>query len=352
MSALSQQQKPGIALRIAAAMQKMNIEGLPRNYELIYEVYLGSDPELVKAFKALGFDRSQYALDDLCRRFLPHHFDHANLDDQAGRVKGEMVAFLDVLQEEKVSLEKYGALVGSAMTNLMDGQPEDGVLTQSMAALNAATMERQQQTDALVRQVAAQTATIDAVRTEMHADENQKFTDALTTLGNRRMFNKELAAIFKTENAIPEFGVAVLELDNMARLTELRININDLIRNTAKALRSGIPGVGVLCRFDGSRFGIVYKDSDQRTTEARLTSLREIFADYARTIRASNPNIVLTISIGVCMFGEASEAFDIVSSAEKALKEAQGTAPDLVVFYKNTTSHGQARGFSIYSART
>ena len=43
-----------IALRVATAMHQMGIDGLPRNYELVYEAYSGSNPELVREFIALG----------------------------------------------------------------------------------------------------------------------------------------------------------------------------------------------------------------------------------------------------------------------------------------------------------
>ena len=43
-----------IALRVATAMHQMGIDGLPRNYELVYEAYAGSNPELVRDFIALG----------------------------------------------------------------------------------------------------------------------------------------------------------------------------------------------------------------------------------------------------------------------------------------------------------
>ena len=39
-----------IGLRVATAMYQMGIDGLPRNYELVYEAYSGTNPELTKEF--------------------------------------------------------------------------------------------------------------------------------------------------------------------------------------------------------------------------------------------------------------------------------------------------------------
>lgn len=60
-----------IALRVATAMKQMGIDGLPRNYELVYEAYAGCNPDLVRDFIALGKYKTQGALDELGRKYLP-----------------------------------------------------------------------------------------------------------------------------------------------------------------------------------------------------------------------------------------------------------------------------------------
>jgi diguanylate cyclase len=43
-----------LATRIALAMRRLGIPGLPRNYELIYEAYSGANPALTRELQALG----------------------------------------------------------------------------------------------------------------------------------------------------------------------------------------------------------------------------------------------------------------------------------------------------------
>lgn len=110
--------KVSLAFRIAAAMQAMGIEGLPRNYELVYEVYTGSDADLVREFKALGLYRSQVDLDTVGRKYLPHHFAIGELEEQTGRIRDEIALLLGILEEEHSSLENYAAVVGRSMEAL------------------------------------------------------------------------------------------------------------------------------------------------------------------------------------------------------------------------------------------
>lgn len=159
-------------------MHAMGIEGLPRNYELVYDIYTGANMDLVREFKALGIYKSQHALDELGRKYLPHHFAVDEMEEHAGRIKEEMNALLGILEEEKSSLARYGELVGAAIDSLARGSDADNTaINESMTMLSAATLQRQMRTSSLSEQVAGQKANLDAVRNAIHASETHKFTD-------------------------------------------------------------------------------------------------------------------------------------------------------------------------------
>ena len=79
-----------VGLRVATAMYQMGIDGLPRNYELVYEAYSGANPELTKEFVGLGKTKSQRALGELGRKYLPHHHEETHVaktnDDAVHRI--------------------------------------------------------------------------------------------------------------------------------------------------------------------------------------------------------------------------------------------------------------------------
>jgi diguanylate cyclase len=103
-----------IALRVATAMKQMGIDGLPRNYELVYEAYAGANPDLVRDFVALGKYKTQAMLDELGRKYLPHQHEASVLQRSAGAISGEMSNFMDLLSQERTSLSDYGRLIGEA----------------------------------------------------------------------------------------------------------------------------------------------------------------------------------------------------------------------------------------------
>lgn len=47
-------QVPDIAAQVSYAMRQMGVAPIPRNYELFYEAYIGSNPRLTKDLASLG----------------------------------------------------------------------------------------------------------------------------------------------------------------------------------------------------------------------------------------------------------------------------------------------------------
>lgn len=338
--------KPALALRIATVMQMMGIEGLPRNYELVYEAYAGTDPGLVRSFKVLGKQPSQADLDVVGRRYLPHHFEAGSLEEHTGRVKGEMAAFLEILQMEQSSLAQYGQLVGEAMESMSGGDGQiDPKLASSMQALGAATRERQERTESISRQVSEQTAKLETVNQEMLSTELQKFTDALTGLGNRRMFNIELAGMFKQDGLMPVFGVVVGEVDNYDRLVERGVNVQEMLKVIATHLRASIPQNTLLCRFDGGKFGLIYRESTQPDVERFAQRSLKMMMD-SKALQS------VPMCMGACMSEDASDGMDIVTLAEKALRDAHAKGPNTLMFHTVANGHGLGKNYALYDAVT
>ncbi len=340
-----------LSLKIAHAMDRLGIEGLPRNYELVYDVFTSGNAELVEAFKALGPDKSQQALDRLGRSFLPHHFESSILEQQAGRVKEELANVLDMLQEEKASLEGYGQLVSDVMVDL-SGQPAPGgaQLMHSMQALDAATRQRQEKTAHALQRVKAQATSIDAVREDMAAGEAQKFTDQLTGLGNRRLFNRELAEIFKAKGQCHTFGLAFLELGNMAGAATHGVNVQKIIRTVADVIRNTVPSCCSSFRFEGGRFALLCHNCEENALRDLLATLRQAILHVASGVNATHPGLNLSVSVGACMKTHAADAFDIVSLTGKALADAQKPGAGGIVFSGDPVAGTLSRRFAIYES--
>ncbi len=344
-----------IALRVASAMQQMGIDGLPRNYELVYEAYAGANPELVREFIALGKFKTQAALDELGRKYLPHHHEEAVLQRSAGAVRDEMSNFMVLLQEEKTSLSDYGRLIGEASQAIFstDQGAAQSALGSSIERLRQATERQFTRNAAMEARVATQSENMDAIQRDLATFEATKFTDAATGLGNRRAFNKAVAKVYANVDMPLSCSLAVVEIDVGKRFSPVQIEaLNDyLIRHYGALIKRTTPSTDIVCRFDGFRFGFLFHTVEEVEVGRLLTLLRTAFAaatlKHPETMRSLGS---LTFSAGVCMVGSAGNAFDFVNLAEKALQQALAAGGNRIVVHRDSEGGGEGKDWMLYRA--
>jgi len=341
-----------IALRVATAMKQMGIDGLPRNYELVYEAYAGANPELVRDFVALGKYKTQAMLDELGRKYLPHQHEASVLQRSAGAISGEMSNFMDLLSQERTSLSDYGRLIGEASQVIRNAGGED-VLGSSLAALQKATELRVTHTAEMVEKVAAQSAVMEGIQKEMADFEAMKFIDPPTKLGNRRAFNKALARVYANPDLPMLCGVVVAEVDAERRFSPAQIEAlsDHLVTFYGGLIRQAFPSNDLAVRFDGLRFGFLFQTSDEGEVTRLVDLLRAAFQTVALRDPRTGRNLGnLTLSAGVCMSDRADSALDLASACERALLEAKRTGGDLVVVYGRGDEVPAGKEWMLYRA--
>jgi len=339
-----------VALRVATAMKQMGIDGLPRNYELVYEAYAGSNPDLVRDFIALGKYKTQAALDELGRKYLPHQHEASVLQRSAGAISNEMSNFMDLLSQERSSLNDYGRLIGEASQVIGS---VGGALGSSLEALQRATEQRVTHTAEMAEKVAAQSATMDGIQKEMAEFEAMKFVDPPTRLGNRRAFNKALARVYANP-ALPMLcGVVVAEVDAERRFSPAQIEAlsDHLVTFYGGLIRQAFPTSDLAVRFDGLRFGFLFNTADEGEVERLIDLLRAAFQTVALRDPRTNRNLGhLTLSAGVCMSDRADSALDLSSACERALLEAKTSGGDQIVVYGRGDEVPAGKEWMLYRA--
>ncbi|MFC6445063.1 diguanylate cyclase domain-containing protein [Shinella zoogloeoides] len=339
-----------ITLRIAMAMKQMGIDGLPRNYELVYEAYAGGNPDLVRDFIALGKFKTQAALDELGRKYLPHQHEASVLQRSAGAISNEMSNFMDLLSQERSSLNDYGRLIGEASQVIRDA---GGTLGSSLEALQRATEARVTHTAEMAQKVAAQSAAVEGIQKEMADFEAMKFTDPVTKLGNRRAFNKALARVYANPELPVLCGVAVAEIDAERRFTPGQVEAlsDHLVSFYGGLIRQAFPSSDLAVRFDGLRFGFLFNTSDEGEVTRLIDLLRATFQTMVLRDPRTGRNLGhLTLSAGVCMADRADSALDLASACERALAEAKGAGGDQVVVYGRGDEVPAGREWMLYRA--
>ena len=325
-----------IALRVATAMHQMGIDGLPRNYELVYEAYSGANPDLVRDFIALGKIKTQEALDALGQKYLPHHHEESVLAQQNGKVRAEMSNFISLLNEEKVSLSDYGRVIGHASQVIQKaGSVDPAEVGNSINALRAATEKRATENSNVVRAVVNKTASLAELQRETEEQEASRFVDAMTGLGTRRAFNVAISKVYANPAMPVLCGVAVGEVDEYARLVEqLGVAVAErLLKQTAKVIEAVVGRDDLACRFDGGRFGLLFYTGDQDEISRMIELVRQKLKATVINSSSGKPTSVLSMSFGICLSSQAPNSFDLMNFSEKALASSKAAGGNTVTIY-------------------
>ncbi len=116
---------------------------------------------------------------------------------------------------------------------------------------------------------------LEQVQREAAATEAAKFTDAITGLGNRRMFNKEMAKVYD-KSGLPDLcGIAFAELDRYDAITTIPNLIEPVLKKIGALIQPMFGSEDLACRFDRGRFGFIFRTADETEIMRLVDRLRD-----------------------------------------------------------------------------
>ncbi len=333
-------------------MYQMGIEGLPRNYELVYEAYSGTNPELTKEFVALGKNKTQRALDELGRKYVPHQHEETHLAKTNDRMRTQMTTFMSLVEEEKSSLTDYSKIISEASrTFASDGEVDQEALNRSIQQLSEATEKQASKSEAMIAEASEQAAQLDGVKADIEKFERMKFVDPLTGLANRRSFNKAAARIYANPELPMMCGLAYAEIDDFKRICEAddKGTGDFAVRHVGHLFKTATQAGDLVAHLDGNRFAFLINTSDEAEIMRVVDRLR-IAAGAKPLIHPKTGRSIghATLSIGIVMSPVAEGAGQLMSHAEKAMGTSSRDGGDRVTFYSNTEHAGTTTGWMIY----
>lgn len=341
-----------IGLRVATAMYQMGIDGLPRNYELVYEAYSGTNPELTREFVSIGKTKSQRALDELGRKYLPHHHEETLVAKTNERMRSQMTTFMSLLDEEQSSLSDYGKLIDEASrTFAADGEVDQETLSRSIQQLSEATVRQATKNEAMAAVASEQSQQLADVKNDIENFEKTKFTDQLTGLANRRSFNKSAARIYAKAELPTMCGLAFAEIDDFKRFCEVddKSNGEHVIRHVGQLFQSAAEPDDVVAHLDGHRFAFLISSSDEAEIMRAVDRLRIAAGSKPPIHRKTGRSLgKVTLSVGVAMSTVAEGAGQLMGYGEEAMGTSQKEGGDRVTFYSNAEHGSPQSGWMIY----
>jgi diguanylate cyclase len=346
----SKTQVPDVAGQITYAMRAMGVAPIPRNYELFYEAYIGSNPALTRELAALGSNATQEELDTLGSRYFAHST--RVYDDAHSRIIAELDGVLRTLKQEQTSLESYNKLLGETFNRISTKSANSAdLLRTAIDILTEATGNSMARGEKTAEDVAQRSQEMAQVCKELDEYKRIANTDSLTRLSNRRAFDDRLAGIFNNSVTKSVTALVLADIDNFKKVNDSYGHpVGDKILATvASVIRANVRRDVFVARTGGEEFAMIIEGT---TAEEVMTICERIRRTLESTpFKNSRTRIdygPITMSIGVCMASEAKDPGELYSNTDIALYSAKNSGRNCSAQYMSGMQKDFTKSWLIY----
>ncbi|MGR6469169.1 GGDEF domain-containing protein [Rhizobium sp. PAMB 3182] len=347
----SKAQVPDIAGQVTYAMRTMGVAPIPRNYELFYEAYIGSNPTLTKELASLGGKATQAELDSIGERYFATHQPRV-VDSAHNRILGELDSVMRLLKQEQTSLESYSKLLGETYSRISTKNTSSAdLLRNAIQLLSDATGNTMAHGAKTVESVAVKSQEMDQVRQELDEYKRIANTDSLTRLSNRRAFDEKLASIYNSPLGRSNVGLVIADIDHFKRVNDTYGHpVGDKILATvANVIKANLRRDVFVARTGGEEFALIIDG----TSEEELVNICErIRMSLERTPFKNSKTGVnygpITMSLGSCLAAQADDPGDLYNKCDIALYCAKNAGRNKSAHFEDGMKKEFQKGWLIY----
>ncbi|WP_275782952.1 GGDEF domain-containing protein [Pararhizobium gei] len=343
---------PDIAAQVTYAMRIMGIAPLPRNYELYYEAYLGSNPKLTKELAALGSKATQEELDGIASRYFAHIHHAAGVDRAHSHLARELGDLLRLLQDEQSALENYNRLLGETYQHITSKSTTSvELLRQAVTILTEATADTMTQGKERVECVSLKSFEMDVIRQELDEYKRIANTDSLTRLANRRAFDEKLASVYNSEHMRAQSSLLVADIDHFKKINDSYGHpVGDKILATVgTVIRTSLRRDAFVARTGGEEFAIILNDTTFEESFHLAERIRNTLSGTPFKNSKTGVNYgPITLSIGLCQAVQADDPVDLYNKADIALYCAKNTGRNRSMVFEDGMKKDTSRSWLIY----
>jgi len=337
--------------QIIYAVRSMGVAPIPRNYQLFYEAYIGSNPELIRDLAALGSRTTQEELDAISSRYIATG-QSAVIERAHDRLATELDALLKLLRQEQASLESYNRLLGETASRINSKSNfSSELIRNAITLLTEATGDTMAHGEKTVGTMTERSHEMDQVRKELDEYKRIANTDSLTRLANRRAFDDRLAAIYDNQMGRTVTGLVLADIDNFKKINDTYGHpVGDKILATvATVIRANVRKDVFVARTGGEEFAIII---DGNTAEEVMTMCERVRrALEATPFKNSRTGVnygSVTISLGISMASQAEDPGDLYSNCDTALYCAKNAGRNRTMIYEDGMKKDFNKSWLIY----
>jgi diguanylate cyclase len=344
-------QNPDIIGQITYAMRAMGIAAIPRNYELFYEAYIGSNPALSRELAALGARATQEELDAIGEQYFGKLQSRA-IERAHSRLITELDSLLRMLRQEQNSLESYNKLLGETYVQISNKSSNSAdLLRNAIEILTQATGDAMAVGEKTVESVTQKHQEMDQVRRELDEYKRIANTDSLTRLANRRAFDDRLTGVFNNSARASLTALILIDIDHFKKINDTYGHpIGDKILATVgSVIRANVRKDAFVARTGGEEFAVIIEGNTAEEVNQICEGVR--IALETMPFKNSKTGInygPITISLGFCMGADAEDAGELYSKSDIALYCAKNAGRNRTRIFEEGMKKDFSKSWLIY----
>lgn len=328
---------PDLVTQIAYAMRTMSVSPIPRNYNLFYEAFIGTNPSLTRELNELGKHATQEELDELSNRYFDNG--HGNVFESIhSRLEGNVDELLGLLHNELQSLGRYTEILNETREKISVKNLTSIKLVRTLVdRVSDATNRKLVHSQSTAQGFDHQSSEIQQVRRELDEYKRIANTDSLTRLSNRRAFDERLSAIYDSSIGLQMTGLVLLDIDHFKRINDTHGHpVGDkILASVAQLIKSTVRKDGFVARSGGEEFAIILDGNNPDEILQICDNIRTALeATPFRSSKSGTDYGQVTISIGFSMASRADGPGSLYSQADIALYHAKESGRNRTVMFE------------------
>jgi len=351
-AASAREGKPDLASMIVARMRQMGVTGLPRNYEIFYAVETATNADLCQEFSQLGERPTQQALDELSQKYFTSNNRDQIVQTAQDQVSANTSEILALMEREQTSIEKFCTILDKTAGGL-DGPSalSRDVLQKVVGIMAAATHSTLEQGRTISKAMQEKTAELEAMKTKLARYKRLAETDPLTRVWNRRAFDRRMAEIYNDGREVMFNALILADIDGFKAFNDRHGHpVGDkVLQMVAHLISQKVGQNGFVARTGGEEFAIVVDGKSENgvfeLAEFARTAIAQAEFAVGPTAQQFGP---ISISLGVCMAAEASDAEDLYAKADRALYASKSAGRNRTSLFSKLPKGGFAKNWLLY----
>lgn len=318
-------------------LRQDSLAAYPLNYELLYVHAGGFNFKLSRAIDAILQERGRLSEADL--RLLHETFlAPGRLDDKIEAVGAQVTAEINVLSQ---SLTTGTAAVGGYGAALRAGAVElEGAKTPQAAhaiAQRLAALTTQSEADSrhLRSQLIASQLQLEKLRADLEAARSEALTDPLTTLANRKHFDRAIAsAVAEAAQDGSPLALLMIDIDHFKRFNDNygHPTGDQILRLVGLAIKQCVRPGHIASRYGGDEFAIILPQTQFAAAVTIAEQIRSTVTAREVIKQSTSQNLGrITVSIGAAALGPAANVETLINGADVRLFAAKRSGRNRLV---------------------